>query len=232
MRWPSAPEGDSKVQQALFQAKLDDERAARDHERQAQAAADEQDWQRLKLLLDSEQTLRRQVHEAKLSVTKGSLDRARGAAEFVRNAASALVSLYTAVIGASFAVTKQPLPTRGLISPIFLGSAVVFSAAYVAFATRPRETPGWDPTSEWLEREQRRLDAFVTWINEIATRRLYALHMSVLSLGFGAFFLPAAITVAVPAVTSDKVRPAELTAAVRKRLTESRERLKSRRATP
>src|SRR6516225_6588483 len=171
MEWPSVPEGDPDAEKALLQAQLDDAKAARDQERQDRAAADDRDWQRVKLALDSEQALRLQVHEARLGVARAAVDRARAAAEFVRNAASALVSLYTAVIGASFAVTKKALPARGLVSAVFLGAAVVLAAAYVAFTTKPRPTPEPEPTSELLERERRRLNAFVDWSNEIASRR-------------------------------------------------------------
>jgi hypothetical protein len=141
-------------------------------------------------------------------VDKAVVERSRAAAEFVRNAAAALVSLYTGVLGVTYAATATALPATGLVPVIFLGGATVFAAAYVAYATRPRAVAAPIPTSNLLEREVRRLNAYVDWVNEVATRRIYCLHASVLSLGFGAVLLPvpflrvsdiAAVTVAAGA---------------------------------
>src|SRR5207248_73267 len=97
---------------------------------------------------------------------------------FVRVGAGAVVSLYTGVIGATFAVTKSSLPSRALVPGVFLGAAIVFATGYVAFATRPRPTPESAPTTDLIERERRRVNAFVDWMNEIVGRRVYALQAS------------------------------------------------------
>jgi hypothetical protein len=140
--------------------------------------------------LDSEQALRQSVHQARVDVAKDAVSRSRAAADFVRNAAAALVTIYTGVIGATFAVTKEPLPERGLVPALFLGAAIVFSAAYTAFATRPRDAPVPALPTNLLEREIQRLNAFVEWANGVVVRRLFCLHAAVLSLGAGALLLP------------------------------------------
>jgi hypothetical protein len=89
--------------------------------------------------LDSEQALRQSVHQARVDVAKDAVSRSRAAADFVRNAAAALVTIYTGVIGATFAVTKEPLPERGLVPALFLGAAIV-SRLPTPRSPRARET--------------------------------------------------------------------------------------------
>jgi hypothetical protein len=149
-----------------------------------------------------------------------AVSRSRSAADFVRNSAAALVTLYTGVIGATFAVTKQPLPSRRLV-PVL---ALVFAAAYTGFATRPRYMPVPALPTNLLDRELRRLNAFVEWANAVVIRKLYRLHAAVISLGFGAIMLPtpflgwsnttvrlsaalaAAVTLVVPAMSTKRAR--------------------------
>jgi hypothetical protein len=187
--WPD-PGADQDSKRGLFQARLDDIVAERANARAVADAMAEQDWERVKIGLDAEQALRRAVHDGCVEVAKGAVQRGRAAAEFVRNAAGALVTLYTGAIGATFAVSKTPLPPRGLAPVVFLGAAVVFAAAYAAWVTRPGSVPVGEPTTNLLEREVRRLNSFVDWASELAGRRLYALHASVLALGFGCVLLP------------------------------------------
>jgi hypothetical protein len=187
---PEPPPYDDELRRAHYQARLDDALAVRAFERSEQAAERERDWQRVKVTLDSEQALRQSVHQARVDVAKDAVSRSRTAAEFVRNAAAALITLYTGVIGATFAVTKQPLPGRGLIPALFLGAAIVLSAAYTAFATRPRDAPVPGLGTNLLSREIQRLNAFVEWANGVVVRRLYCLHAAVLVLGVGALLLP------------------------------------------
>jgi formate-dependent nitrite reductase membrane component NrfD len=187
---PPPPPGDDELRRAQYQALLDDALAARAHQRSERAAEKERDWQRVKITLDSEQTLRHDVHLARVETVKAAISRTRSAADFVRNASTALITLYTGVIGATFAVTKQPLPSRGLVPVLFLAVAIVLAAAYTAFATRARGVPVPTLPTNLLEREVQRLNAFVSSANDIVVRRLYCLHGSVISLGFGAVLLP------------------------------------------
>lgn len=188
--WPEPPDDGSGCAEALYKARLEDHVADRAHARGEQAAERERDWARVKAKLDAEELLRHDVHQARVELAKGAVERGRRGAEFVRNAASALVTIYTGIIGATFAVTKEPLPAAGVTPVAFLAFAIVFAAAYTGWMSRPSPTQGAVATTHLLEREVRRLNSFTDWANELASRRVYCMHAAVLSLGFGCMLLP------------------------------------------
>lgn len=188
--WPSPPGNQHEYGLALYQAQLQDHAAYRAHARSEKTAERERDWLRIKSRLDAEELLRHDIHQARVELAKESVERGRRGAEFVRAAASALVTIYTGVTGAAFAVTNQPLPAHGIIPVAFLAFAIVFAAASIGWMSRPAPTPGPVPTTDLLKREIRRLNAFVDWANELASRRVYCMHAAVLDLGIGCMFLP------------------------------------------
>jgi hypothetical protein len=144
--------------------------------------------------IDAELARGNVVHDARLEVAKATIDRGRAGAEFVRNAAAAIVTLYTGVLGVAFAATGDatPLPSRGLVPAVFLGLAIACASAYAALLTRVPAASAPVPHANLETFQERRLDAFVAWVTQIALGRVYFLHASVLMLGVGVLFLPAA----------------------------------------
>lgn len=200
--WPDFPQIEvndpqAKVKEILFQAQVDlakakhmamvDLQKIRDVnllERQQRTEQVEQDQQEAlfdadveihKSTLTHEQELEKAVHAAYIEIAKGQIDRIQVRADFVQKAAATIVTLYTGVLTLVFAVEKNPLPVRGLIPAIFLGLAIVFSATYFAFVTRPKNMPHAEASVFLPEKQRRRLDRFIEWSRAPALQRRYFL---------------------------------------------------------
>jgi formate-dependent nitrite reductase membrane component NrfD len=144
--------------------------------------------------IDSELSTSKAIHDARVEVAKATIERGRAGAEFVRNAAAAIVTLYTGVLGVAFAATENgtPLPARGLVPAVFLGLALASASAYAALLASVPAPNAPIPHADLEIFQERRLDAFIRWVTRIALGRVYFLHASVLMLGMGVLFLPAA----------------------------------------
>lgn len=134
------------------------------------------------------------LYSAYIDVARGVFDRVASASDFVATAAAAVGTVYTALLGLSFGVGKdinRPLPTRGIAPAIFLGFALALAVANRAFITRP--PPGGVSavgTADPRSFEMNRLNEFIQWANDNATRRRIFLQMAVLSLAAGVALLP------------------------------------------
>ena len=126
---------------------------------------------------------------------KGSLERWQAAGQGTRNAAAAIGVIYTAVLGIAFSA-DNPLPPRGLLPAVFLGTAIVMATAYEAFPTRPKTSKGVvypdesDLSGDPLEVAQDYADFYVGIITDRVRRNRYALRVAVLSLGLGVAAIP------------------------------------------
>lgn len=133
---------------------------------------------------------RQYFNHAMIDAAKASVDRAYAGADAVRNAAAAIGAIYTAVLGVAFSVNK-PLPPRGVIPAIFLGSAIVLATAYVAFPIRQRVKRRWPPQEEdSVKGEFTYTATFIWWITDRVFLKAFALRAAILSLAFGVAFLP------------------------------------------
>jgi hypothetical protein len=177
---PSGQAADPEFLKLLYQAQLHDEASRRSAEQVAE--------------LEAEAALNLAVHNARLDVAKAAIDRGRSGAEFVRNAAAGIVTLYTGILGVAFATGDDatPLPARGLAPAILLGLALVFASAYAALLSRTPDSPAPAPHSQLSIFQERRLGAFMGWVSAIAFARAFYLHASVISLGGGVLLLPVA----------------------------------------
>jgi hypothetical protein len=165
-----------------------------------QIAANAQDseaierWERERAAWSAEYADSQLVHQARIEVAKETVARAYSAADFVRNAAASIVTLYTGVLGITSVLGKEqegPFPARGILPAIFLSGAIIGSAAYVALIQKPRPLEPPKPHSSLPELQERRLSSFVDWVTATTLRRAYALHFAVISLAMGTLFLPA-----------------------------------------
>jgi hypothetical protein len=126
------------------------------------------------------------------SVASGSIERGRSGAELVQKASAAIATLYTGVLALVFSVTSNPLPARGVLTPLFLGLAVVLSTAYIAYLGPSKGlTPGPTPTLGLEPKSFQRLNTFIAVTSTIATRRSRSLRASVVALGFGLIYIAA-----------------------------------------
>jgi hypothetical protein len=206
--WPSPPDhlrDDPQLAKALYLAQLREAAAARarvaggpDAQEAASDAVEDvysaREWETLQHERREDAELYRGEHGARLEVAKGSIDRGRAAAEFARNAAAAIGSLYTGLLGVTFAVSDQakPLPARGVIPAVFLGLSLVCATAYAAVMRAGKATTLSIERDDPRDVQEARLNAFTRWTSEIARRNAWALHAAVFSLGAGVLFLPVA----------------------------------------
>lgn len=166
------------------QAEADDEFAQKKEER-------DHDFEREKLDWSAELELYKLIHEARSKIAADSLTRGLSGAEFVRNAAAAIVTIYTGVLAVAFDVaSKKVIPPRGLVPAAFLAVSVALAAAYVAFLSRAPEIEGPQPSDSLRVIQERRLNKFIDWATGLALQRAWALHAAVVALGLGAATLP------------------------------------------
>ncbi len=133
----------------------------------------------------------------------GAVERSRAGAEVVQKASAAIVTLYTGLLGFVFVASDNPLPTRGVLAPVFLGLAVVLSTAYLAYVDANRDTTSGPSQVRGAEPKIiARLNATVEAASRIATRRSYLLRASVIALGMGLVYI------ALPFVTIGTATPA------------------------
>lgn len=205
MPWPDPPSPPSlikdeleraryrvELKKARYQAELDDELAVHRADETSDAADDQLRRDLLKSAQEAEQTLNKAVHDARLAVAQAAIDRGLSGAEFVRNAAAAIVTLYTGLLGVAYATGADAttLPARGLAPAVLLGLALACATAYAALLSRTPNAPAPTPHSDLATFQERRLNAFIAWASDIAVGRAYFLHASVFALFFGILLLP------------------------------------------
>lgn len=129
--------------------------------------------------------LARVAAEAAKLVT-GDVEHRQGGARTVQQASAAIAAIYTGVLGLSFSVTDNPLPLRGVVTPVFLGLAIVLSTAYLAWV-RPCEDPPEFPQADGGSRANVRVR--LAWLAQLAGERTRrgssALRASIVALGMG-----------------------------------------------
>ena len=195
--WPDPPQVGDDDELELVKLRYEGQLTAHaDRLREeAERAARVQDHalQRERASWAAEYALAKSVHDARLEVGRGAIERSRAGAEFVRNAAAGIVGLYTGILGVTFATSEgaTPLPAEGVVPAAFLAFALVFATAYVAFLRPAPSLPAPLTHSSLPVFQERRLDRFVQWVANYAFHRAYALHAAVFNLAFGALFLPA-----------------------------------------
>jgi hypothetical protein len=139
----------------------------------------------------NELELYKEFHKALVEGARSAIDRSRTAAETVQKAAAGILALYTAVLGVSFSVAENPLPSRGVLPALFLGAAVAGSTAYLAYLSKPRGVPGPTPQSSFRAAAMARTRTFLQWAGAPVSRRSYWLRASVIALGVSLMFIPA-----------------------------------------
>jgi len=131
-------------------------------------------------------------YESMSKIAVDGIDRARSAAELVQKASATVVTLYTGTLALVFSVSDNPLPTRGVLAPLFLGLAVVLSTAFVAYLGPTTGVQSGPAPAQGLEPKVfQRLNTMIRVSNRIASRRSWCLRASVVALGVGLVFIAA-----------------------------------------
>ena len=127
--------------------------------------------------------------QAIIESAKGSIDRAKSAAELVEKAAASIGVLYNAIVAVSFSVTDHRLPLRGFLPTGFLGLAIVLSMVYLAYLTPPKDVTDPVLTAEVAQRMANETKAFIERASSVVNRRSFALRGSIVALGVGVAFI-------------------------------------------
>jgi hypothetical protein len=198
MSWPEPPAQSDptkavELQKSLFDGQVQDEVARLAWERSEVTRRDTDTLARSQAAWQAEYALEKMVQEARVDVAKKGIERANAGAEFVRNAAAAIGTLYMGLVGATYGAAEKSLhaPARALIPVVFLGLALVFAAVYVAYLSRASPTPAPEADSRLRVYQERRITAFTDWVAAYTLNRAYWLHAAVFSLAFGVAALPA-----------------------------------------
>ncbi len=103
-------------------------------------------------------------------------------------ASTAIAALYTGVLGLVFSLTGTPFPLRGLVTPLFLGIAVVLSTYYLAFILPGYKVRRDPPGAKRLgPNVYDRILAVGEAVDRTVGRRSWAIRASVAALAVGLF---------------------------------------------
>ncbi len=177
-----------------YEALVDEVSRLRQRLAQAQDPETAERWERERAAWAAEYADNQAIHQARIDIAKETVARAHSAADFIRNAAASIVTLYTGVLGITSALDRGEeglFPARGILPAIFLSGAIIGATAYVALIQKPKPLQLPKPHSSLPELQERRLSSLVDWLADITLRRAYALHAAVISLAMGTAFLPA-----------------------------------------
>jgi hypothetical protein len=206
--WPALPPAKANVDpgliRILYKAQVRETARSRARDcRQLEGLAAEdaqygaQAWEAEILARKQDDELARTEHRVYVEVAMASIDRARAGAEFVRNAAAAIGTIYTGVLGVVFAVGSNGTraPSVAAIPAFFLGLSLVCATAYVAFIRPAKKSASVqeereDDLSDLANLQRTRLNELIAWTSEIAARNKRALHVAVYALGAGVTSLP------------------------------------------
>jgi hypothetical protein len=191
---PGKPPSDAEVQQFTIrlQALADEWKAGqRDAATEGDASGARQ-AARADADRANERALFKTIHDGYVTVATASLERALQRGTFVVTAASAIVTLYTGILGVRFATGKgnQLVPARGLIPALYLGAAIALAAVYVAFLKSTTVNVSLLPTGIGGAVAENRLRTFLFWTFSSVLDRSWAIRSAVGALSIGAATLP------------------------------------------
>jgi VIT1/CCC1 family predicted Fe2+/Mn2+ transporter len=181
----------AELDKITHQAEADDRNADRQDVRENVRKLEERDYEREKADWAAELELYKLIYEGRSKLAAEAINRGTAGAEFIRNAAAGIVTIYSTVLGVAFAVASNRVaPARGLVPAFFLGMSLALAAAYVAFLSRAPDIKGLTPSDSLRVLQERRLNKFIAWATGLALHRAWALHASVVALALGAATLP------------------------------------------
>jgi hypothetical protein len=160
---------------------------------QAQLDEKKHNLERQKMDWNNEHTQAQAVNSAYLDTAKGALDRAAAKASFVQGAAVAIGTVYTGILGFSFAAKTgegTPLPITGIVPALFFGLAIFFATVYSSFMTKVEDVQVRSDNGTLPDKQRQRRNTFIDWISKTVFQRRWALQASVISLGYGVALLP------------------------------------------
>ena len=86
--------------------------------------------------------------------------------------------------------TPRPLPPSALAPSLFLALSLVLSAVYVGYLRRRTQPRRLLSAGTSAQLQERRLAAFIAWVNSAVLARSWAIRTAVVCLGAGVALLP------------------------------------------
>lgn len=124
-------------------------------------------------------------------VAIGALERAKSGASAIQAASAAIAALYSGVLALVFSTEGATFPLRGVVSPIFLGLAVVLATYYLAFIAPVRDEAKVPPGGlAWQMNVHDRVSYVTRLVNTVVTRRSLAIRAAVVALAIGLAAMP------------------------------------------
>lgn len=127
-----------------------------------------------------------------LGLATGSIDRAKNSVTVVQATSSAVLAIYTGMLGFVYSATTQALPFVAIVTPIFLGAAIVLAAYYTSFMSPQLATRAYadaaPPTIDSGSPDNQlvgRISAVVAYVTRLVRKRAWALRAAVVSLAVG-----------------------------------------------
>ncbi len=142
-------------------------------------------------VLAFESSLYGATHGAFITVASNAIDRSLSRAATVTAASSAVATIYTGLLTASYVSGAAP-KVQAVIPAIFLGLSVIFAATYTAFLHQKSKDVRFLDAARGEQGAQERLLGFFEWIVAAVYDRAWALRVAILSLGIGLALLPLA----------------------------------------
>ena len=140
------------------------------------------------------------VFQAYLDVAKGQIDRSVLRTQFLTTAASAIGTVYTAIIALSFGLGQpnHALPAVGIAPAVFLGLSIALAAYYLAYITSQTHQLNEQVATSMhratlilpVQRLFEERNHLIEWVANAVVSRVQWLHAAVISLAIGVVFLP------------------------------------------
>lgn len=174
----------------------------------AETAAQQKDLDTLQAAqMAAETALVKSVHDAYVTATQSSMDRALTRANVVTASAGAIATTYTGLLALVFAAEPgkgRPLSVVALVPALFLGLSLLLVVIYVAgFRKKYRRMDGFLAAGIGGSLDERRLKLFMDWSFRGIWARSWALRTGIVSLGIGVMSLPLPFVIPAPQVGDD-----------------------------
>lgn len=141
----------------------------------------------------AEADLLKSIHDAYISVTQSSLDRALTRLNVLTGSVASIITIYTGLLALVFAAKPgegERLTVVAVIPGLFLGISLLCATYYAAVFRNERNSGSLLPTGIGGRVPERRLIAFMDWTFSGVLARAWALHAGIMSLAVGVITLP------------------------------------------
>jgi hypothetical protein len=148
---------------------------------------------RIDATLAAEVAAVKSVQDAYIATSQSSLDRALTRVNVVTASISAVITIYTALLGLVFAAEPgkgQPLSLVAIVPALFLGLALFLVTIYAAMFKRSLTVGPLLPSGVGGQIAEIRLVTFMRWCFAGVLARSWALHAGIVSFGIGIATLP------------------------------------------